>query len=250
MESCLEKIKQLIKERCGVTFEQKEYFFRTRLLEAMEHFGILECSQLFEQLEDPKKFERFLSHFMVSQSYFFREEKQFEILVSLILRQAHIHPKILCLPCANGEEPYSIAIYLLENGIENFSIDAFDINPQAIQKGIEGAYCERDVSRLPAKVIERYFIQDGDRFIVSSSVREHINFAVRNLFELQNGSYDYIFCRNLMIYLTPAKRAEAIRIFHNILNDGGHLFLSFSDYVSEIEGFDKISLENIYIKSG
>ncbi len=248
MRNCLEKIEQMVSDWCGVSFEGKQHFFRTHLLKAMENFEVLECSKLYELLQTPGNFERFLSFFLVSQSYFFREKRHFEVLVELIKKSNQGFTKILSIPCANGEEPYSLAIYLLESGITEFLIEAFDINKAAIQKALQGVYDDRDLANLPQTLKNRYFIPTEEGYRVTQEVRDRVVFEVCNLFELTKNGYDYIFCRNLMIYLTQQKQQEALAIFHQILNDEGYLFLSFSDYVSPMEGFDKISLENIYKK--
>ncbi|MRJ02867.1 MAG: methyltransferase domain-containing protein [Epsilonproteobacteria bacterium] len=252
MEPCLEQIAHLIYERVGVTFEGKWHLLDSRLSTACQELKIGSCDEFYRRLLEPNSFHDLLSYFMISQSYFYREAKHFEILLRLIGEEGIERPRILSLPCANGEEPYSIATTLEHRGIEGYRIEAIDINPKAIKRARCGCYPPHQMVHIPPQILARYFHFDGKWYWVDQRLKRRIHFQVGNLFELEGRQYDFIFCRNLMIYLDPPKRREAMEIFSKLLKEGGYLFLSFSDYVGEVEGFDRISYENkeIYRKRG
>ncbi len=251
MADCIERIERFITQRCGVDFRSKSFFFKRHLLRAMENLGINECERFYLKLHDRDFFQKAISHFMVSQSFFNRESRHFEILIELLQKDNYPFVKILSIPCANGEEPYTIALYLLENGIENFTIEAIDINPEAIQRAKSALYPKRSISYLPKRWIDRYFYKQDDFYRLDPRIASCVNFSCANLFDLDcKDCFDAIFCRNLLIYLDPIKKQEAMERFFELLRDGGYLFLSFSDYVDRVVGFDTISLKdkNIYKK--
>ncbi|MRI83251.1 MAG: hypothetical protein C6I00_02420 [Nitratiruptor sp.] len=245
MQGCIERVAKVIYERSGVTFKGKWQLFQIRFLEACEELGIFSCEEFYHRIAHPNHFYDLLSYFMVSQSYFYREARHFEILLELIEREEIQEPQILSIPCAQGEEPYSIAMALDHRGIEGYHIDAIDINPKAIEKAKEGRYSPREVFPIPSTILARYFDFDGHSYQIDPKVGRSITFQVGNLFELEGpGSYDFLFCRNLMIYLDWSKRQEALAIFHRLLRPGGYLILSFSDYIPKIEGFETITIHN------
>ncbi|NPA65121.1 MAG: methyltransferase domain-containing protein [Epsilonproteobacteria bacterium] len=249
MGDCLKQVARFINDRAGVTFEKKEQLFRLYFLNALDQLRIRSCEELYEMLKDQERFYKALSYFLISQSYFNRESRHFEIMVELLDRKREC--SILSIPCANGEEPYSIAIWLKEHGFERFRIDGIDINPVAIERAREGVYEARTVSQLPDEWIRRYFFPAREGYRVVKEIRRHVHFEVENLFDLYpDERYDMLFCRNLLIYLDEKRRQEAIWKIHGLLRTGGYLFLGFSDYIYELEGFDRISFgdKEIYRK--
>ncbi|SMC09565.1 CheR family methyltransferase [Nitratiruptor tergarcus] len=248
MYNCLKKIERLFYEKTGITFVNKEAIFYIKIAEIMKNASIFSCEELLQSLQsDENLFKTFIEELTVSQSFFFRESSHFDILVELIHKEHIIAPSILSLPCANGEEPYSIAIVLLQNGIESFSIDAIDINPKAIEKAMNGKYEKRALINLDENIKKRFFNCKDRYCVVKNFLKQFINFYTLNLFDdaiLTFGKYDFIFCRNLFIYLDAVKKEEALHIFHKVLKPEGYLFVSFSDYFKKHAGFDKIICDN------
>ncbi len=248
MGNCLNRIERLFYERTGITFANKEAFFYIKLTQIMKEALIFSCEEFLERMKsDGTLFAKMIEELTISQSFFFRESAHFDILLQLIQSEAKIAPSILSLPCANGEEPYSIAIALLQNGFTTFSIDAADISPKAIEKARRGRYEARMLGNLDEEVKKRFFIYTDGDYEVRSELKSYINFHLINLFDesiAKLEEYDFIFCRNLFIYLDESKKSQALQIFYNLLKRDGYLFLSFSDYLKNHEGFDKIAIDN------
>ena len=245
--ACYEKIEEYFRTKTGITFQEKLALFFMKVSDVMNRLQIHECHEFYEKLqEDEKIFSMLLQELVVSQSYFFREDAHFAIVKDLIEKNFLIYPHILSIPCASGEEPYSIAIYLLEHNCRDFHIDAVDINPQAIQRAKEGYYLERELKYVPSHIKERYFIQLEEGYRIIDRVKESITFLQANLFEnnFEQEHYDFIFCRNLFIYLEEKRKEEALAIFHRLLKPKGYLFLSFSDYLKNGSSFDTITINN------
>lgn len=137
-------------------------------------------------------------------SWFFREVEQFLDLA----RYAHESGRplrLLSAPCSTGEEPYSMAIALLDSGFSNFTIDAVDISSEAIEYAERGIYPPSAFSEpnVPESWLGTYFEPNGRGFEVSVDVRARVNFHQANLLEAgaANGAYDAIFCRHLLLHL-------------------------------------------------
>ena len=241
--TCLKKLLRLFHLRTGITFETKERHFYAKAVSFMERAKILECEELYTKfLSDEELFLLFVDELSVSQSYFFREDAHFHLLPSLVRYPA---PRILSAPCANGEEPYSIAIELFRKGFEAFHIDAVDLSPGAIKRAKVGIYGQRALMGVPEDILRNFFEKENHEYRIKEFVRQRIDFHVANIFDLEGREkYDVIFCRNFFIYLDDEYKRKALRIFYDLLVEDGYLVVSFSDYFKEFEGFDKITVDN------
>ncbi len=210
----------------------------------MDRKEIFDCEEFYERVINQRQlFQELIEELTVSQSFFFREREHFEILAQLAKDASSFH--ILSAPCANGEEPYSLAMVLMERGFENFRIDAVDISAQAIQRAREGIYSDRSIEFVPDRFKKSYFYKSSNGYEVQERVRQKVHFVVGNIFELDGvGCYDVIFCRNFFIYLDNYFTKKALELFHRLLKKDGYLFVSFSDYLREHDGFDKILVAN------
>jgi len=244
---CYKKIEEYFRYKTGITFQKKFTLFYFKINEIMRRIQINDCYDFFAEIEkNDEIFLLLLQELVVSQSYFFREKTHFEILNYLIQKNYIFYPKILSVPCACGEEPYSIAINLFECCCHDFHIDAIDINPKAIQKAKAGFYVDRELKYIPTHLKDRYFLEQEEGYKVIDSIKSNIRFLQANLFEknFPENKYDFVFCRNLFIYLEDSKKEKALDIFYQILKPNGYLFLSFSDYLKNNGSFAKIIVNN------
>src|SRR5712692_877475 len=187
-------------------------------------------------------------HLTIGETYFFREQKSFEILEEHLLpelirtrRGNEQRLRIWSAGCCSGEEPYSIAISLSKVIPDlrdwNISILGTDLNPRCLQKAAEGVYSEWSFRGAPQWAKERYFrnIKDG-RSSLLPSIKKMVSFAYLNLAEdacpslLNNtNAMDVIFCRNVLMYFHPEKAKKVIQNLHRSLVDGGWLLVSPSE---------------------
>ncbi len=250
-EGCIERITAFLTSTTGITFDRKKEMVDYKLKELMRKSDIGECEELYSRLIDKESlYYALLEELLVSQSFFYREKSDIDLLVRFLQKRSGI--SILSLPCANGEEPYSIAIELMERKIEDFDILAIDLNPKAIAKAKKGHYGARDLRNVPFSVLAKYFDEEEEGYRVKENVKKKVEFVCTNLFEQSQApfSFDAIFCKNLFIYMDDSHKMEALDIFHRWLKDDGLLFLSFSDYFKAHPCFDRISKEcrSIYKK--
>ena len=254
----LEEICAIIYKRSGMVFgETKRYYIERRVADliaqrqsasARNYIGILRG--------DPRETELLINSFTVNETYFYREQHQLACLSNSILPEV-IRSKgpgdrirIWSMPCSSGEEPYSIAIWLLENwplvDAYNVEITGSDIDTDVLKQAVEGYYGPRSLSKIPKDILDRYFDPEKDqqRRLISD-LRESVTFAKGNIIDRQSlaaiGRFDVIFCRNLLIYFDEAAREIAARNIHELLYPGGFICLGHTESMSRIsETFEPV----------
>jgi chemotaxis protein methyltransferase CheR len=181
-----------------------------------------------------------------NETYFFREKAQFEALFgpgadslkdSLLVKG---ELRILSAGCSSGEEPYTLNIYAKQNrfrlGSVQARIDAFDIDPERLEMARSAAYTQRSLRVVDDEVKARYFRQHGkDHFELKSLFRDGVTFRPGNIVDPGTfgspGSYDVVFCRNVLIYFSEGALRRAIDNFAQALRPGGLLFLGHSESI-------------------
>jgi chemotaxis protein methyltransferase WspC len=182
-------------------------------------------------LEEPDEWDEFVEHVLVPETWFFREPAGFELLKRVVGQRlaAGGRCRVLSVPCATGEEPYSMAITLLEFGLASHrvSIEALDISRRVLEKASTAAYDSRSVRHVGAERLAAYFEPAAGRHRLRDAVRRMVSFDRANLVEddvlEHRGRYDVIFCRNVLIYFTAAARARVLASIGAALHDDGWL---------------------------
>ncbi|MBD1842595.1 tetratricopeptide repeat protein [Cyanobacteria bacterium FACHB-63] len=172
---------------------------------------------------------------VVPETWFFRDREPFVCLKHWIKTEWNPNStlRVLSAPCSTGEEPYSIAITLLEAGLSSaqFQIDAIDISQVALEKARRATYTKR-AFRGEATINPTYFQAVEDRYQVRSHIRETVQFMRKNLLEpnsLLGHQYQVIFCRNLLIYLDQPARSQVINTLDQTLSFSGLLFVGSAE---------------------
>lgn len=209
----------------------------------MRRAGIEELDRYLALLLDsPAELENLTEDLVVPETWFFRDREPFVFLAQHV-RDAWLkeHPgqvlRVLSAPCSTGEEPYSIAITLLEAGFEpeSFSVDAVDVSRHALQAAREGLYGRNSFREKTAPDRDRYFTGEGQRFRVRDRVAARVSFRQANLasplFLAGDAPYDVIFCRNVFIYLVPQARLDALNHLNRLLAADGLLFTGHSELI-------------------
>ena len=147
--------------------------------------------------------------------------------------------------CSSGEEPYSLAMFLLDRmtglGSRDVKILATDISPTILGKASKATYEKEMLLALPPNFLRKYFIkvgkEDPPAYQVSGDVRKMVRIARLNLLHQwpMKGTFDLIFCRNVMIYFDKLTQQGLINRFWEILEPGGYLFVGHSEGMSGIK---------------
>ncbi|WP_134499802.1 CheR family methyltransferase [Microvirga pakistanensis] len=247
----IRRLCEFLYRRTGMIFgESKRYYIERRVAERMAASGLRSFSAYFAHLElDSGEVERLINVFTVNETYFYREEHQLQCLSRALLPNIvqHRRPgdlvRIWSVPCSTGEEPYSIAIWLLENWpvVDAYHIEIVgsDIDTQALKEAQAGDYGVRSLSRLSPDVIERYFEppRNEHRKIIQD-LRESVKFTAANLIDpasvAAQGRFDIVFCRNVLIYFDDASRLLAVNNLYDSLHPGGYICLGHTESMSRI----------------
>lgn len=198
--------------------------------------GLHDRAAYFTYLQSsPQELENLIEAIVVPETWFFRDKEAFTYLQSYIATEWRpANPstvlRILSAPCSTGEEPYSIAIALLEAGLtpRQFRIDAVDISKVALQKAQQAVYRKNSFRGNHLHNKQHYFQSGENGCVVHPTVRHSVQFIQANLLEprfLKNNTYHIIFCRNLLIYLDTTARAQLLQGLDQALVPSGLLFV-------------------------
>jgi len=202
----------------------------------------------------------------VNETYFYREKHHFESLINVVLPQIHqVRPekeviRILCAPSSSGEEPYTIALNLLDeqNLLNNRDIEivAIDIDSKIIKKANVGIYNKRSIQFIPENLLKKYFETEDGYYHIDNMIKGAVNFKIVNIMNKHDvrmlGKFDIVFSRNMLIYFDDESRREVGVTFYDLLKNDGYVFLGHADKMSRISSlFDtqKIGKSLIYQKS-
>jgi chemotaxis protein methyltransferase CheR len=231
--------------------ETKRYYVERRVTERMiatesESFG-----SYFAHLRSDvsNEIEHFVNAFTVNETYFYREDHQLNCLTTDLLnervsRKRAAEPiRIWSVPCSTGEEPYSIAMWLLENWplVDEYEIEILgsDIDTRVLELAREGVFGRRALMRLTPYLIDKYFTTlPEERWQIIADLRGSVAYSAVNLVESEQtrryGRFDVIFCRNVLIYFDDVSRRVAAENLYESLLPGGFLCLGHTESMSRI----------------
>ena len=254
-----QKFRDFFYRKTGMFFEDtKRYFVDKRLIERV----LATNSETFRSYFVMLRFEAsggelqtLINLMTVNETYFFREEYQFTCLVRSVLEELiqrkprHEPIRIWSLPSSSGEEPYSLAIYLLEYWprADEYDIEliASDIDTGILERARQGRYDQRSIAHLPDPLLRKYFtpLLNG-QYQISEDLRRSVDFTQVNITDLTQmrgyRDFDVVFCRNLLIYFDDTSRRVAAEALFNALRPGGFICLGHSESMSRITGLFKI----------
>jgi len=177
---------------------------------------------------------------VVPETWFFRDREAFETLARIAQEEwLRTHPKrilrLLSLPCSSGEEPYSMAMTLLDAGLppDLYHIDAIDISAQILIRAQNAVYRENSFRSVDLTFRDRHFQKTADGYRLEDAIREQVHYQHGNIFSpdfpLGTEDYDIIFCRNLLIYFDRPTQDRAVQLLRRLLRPEGVLFVGPSE---------------------
>jgi chemotaxis protein methyltransferase CheR len=254
-----QKFAEFFYRKTGIHFDEgKRYFVDKRLIERIEATGAENFRAWFVALRfeaDGRELQQLVNAMTVNETYFFREAYQFDCLVNHLLDEVATRKKpgsrirIWSIPSSTGEEPYSIAIYLLERWarIDDFEVEILssDIDSNVIAAAQAGVYSERSVAQLPRHYLNKYFKRHGDsEWRISRELVESVEFSLVNLTDANDTrrfrDIDIVFCRNLLIYFDDLSRRVAAEAMFDAMSPGGFICLGHSESMSRISSLFKV----------
>jgi chemotaxis protein methyltransferase CheR len=243
-EDALAEVRALIERRSGILFDaSRERFFAPRVRDFMSARKLERAAELVHLLHtSPGEYDQLLEGLLTQETSFFRYPAIYEALEKKILPELHIKKfwenprnlRIWSAGCATGEEPYSIAMAVMDafefpEAWKTYIL-ATDISRRALEDAQRGVYPMREVASVDRRRLETYFSRIGDQVMVKPKLRNMVSFAPMNLADpVYAGRFDCIFCMNVLIYFSGEKRAQVVQRFHDALEPGGYLFLGHAD---------------------
>jgi chemotaxis protein methyltransferase CheR len=247
------KFRDYFYRKTGIHFDDgKRYFVDKRLIDRIQATGAENFRSWFIALrfDSPgTELQQLVNAMTVNETYFFREAYQFDCLVNDLLAEVVKRKRpgqrirIWSVPSSTGEEPYSIAIYLLERwpAIDDYEVEILssDIDTTVLEAARRGVYSPRSVAQLPKHYLAKYFTQRSEfEYEISRDLVDAVEFSRINLCESADTrrfrDIDVIFCRNLLIYFDDLSRRVAAEAMYDALQPGGFLCLGHSESMSRI----------------
>ncbi|RZI76422.1 MAG: chemotaxis protein CheR [Pseudomonas sp.] len=185
----------------------------------------------------PAELQELIEAVVVPETWFFRDPQAFVALAALAREKAMRGQviRVLSLPCSTGEEPYTIAMTLLDSGLPaaSFTVDAIDISDRSLAMARAGAYGRNSFRSKDLSFRDRYFSGTDQRYWIGDAVRAPVRFLRGNILDAEfragRETYDFVFCRNLLIYFDAATQTRAIGVLKRLLVPGGVLFAGHSE---------------------
>ncbi|WP_323167482.1 CheR family methyltransferase [Pseudomonas atacamensis] len=173
---------------------------------------------------------------IVPETWFFRYPESFATLGKLARqRLAELNNmralRILSLPCSTGEEPYSIAMALLDAGLKphQFKVDGMDISPLSVDKARRAVYGKNSFRGQDLQFRDRHFMPEQDGHRVNEYVREQVRWQVGNVLDptllASEPAFDFVFCRNLLIYFDQSTQKQVFEVLKRLTHVDGVLFI-------------------------
>lgn len=248
----IEKIRKLIYRKTGIYYDDSRiHILRKRVQNRINKTSPTSFDAYYRTLviNINNEIDYLIEELTVNESYFFREYnlwKNFsEKILPLVLKTkrqgGNYNLKLWSAGCATGEEAYTLSIVLREM-IKDFEkwkiyILASDIDRQVLEYAKRAIYSERAIKDTPFIYLHRYFFsREGNKWQLNWIIKNMVDFQLINLFDstlmgLQK-NFDFIFCRNVLIYFDRQSIQKVINFFYDSLNPGGYIFLGASEFLN------------------
>lgn len=241
-----------LEEQCGIVLgENKQYLVKSRLAPLMTKFNISSIDELIKRALTP--IERQLRAAVIdamttNETLWFRDDYPFKLLQTKLLPELvkkKTPIKIWSAASSSGQEPYSIAMSVLEFQRKNpgafprgVQIVGTDISSTMLEHCKYGHYDNLALGRGLSAERKRLFFEAGDNGMlkIKDEVKKMVSFKPLNLLNSYNlmGRFDIVFCRNVLIYFSPEIKTQIISQIHGVLNNDSYLYLGASESLSGI----------------
>ena len=258
-------LRKISNDHSGILVPDDKFdMFYSRLSKRVRMHGLENFKQYCQYLKNnpEQEFTEFINAVTTNLTSFFREKHHFEYLkntvIPEVLKRNSTSKKIRVWSagCSTGEEPYSLAMTLLENIPSGWEIKilATDLDTNVLQTAAKGVYTSDRTSDLPADTLKRWFKRgtgkNANKVKMSKDLQAIIHFKQLNLMKQWpiKHYFDFIFCRNVLIYFDRETKEHLAQRYGGLLTTGSYLFIGHSESLHQLDtGFDLIG-NTIYKK--
>jgi len=244
------QLRDAIRERFGIFYDDtKQFLLQSRLQTRLVKRSVADFNQYYRFLishpDRQSEWDELASVLSNNETYFFRERAQLDVLTHEVvedsLRRSGGKLRVWSSACSTGEEPFSLAMALLEGHRllpSQIQIKASDISPRALEKCGVGFYRELSFRATPPELIQKYFRPFSGGFMISDEIKRMVDFFRINLLDqpavAKAGPVDAIFCRNVLIYFDKPMQKRVVEAFARALRPGGYLFLGHAESIMRL----------------
>ncbi|WP_428387516.1 CheR family methyltransferase [Mucisphaera sp.] len=254
-DSQFEQLRKIVYDRAGIHFqESKKYVLESRLSRRVEELEFTDFDQYLMFLTagpyQTDEFQEMFNRITINETSFFRNDAQLEVFEKRVLpqvleaRNTKKQLRIWSAACSSGEEPYTLAIQLhrsLGVRLADWKIEILgtDISEKVLMTATQGVYNNYAIRSMDPLVLSRYFTKEGENHVIDPEVKSLVHFEKLNLKDTfaakRFGTFDVIFCRNVMIYFDDEMRTRVVKTFHDQLADDGTLFIGHSETLRSLD---------------
>lgn len=233
-------LQQRLYSQVGIVLEDnKHYLFESRLAPIIKRLGLSSVNDLcaFLHTERNAEIDKQVGEAMTTnETYFFRDPAQYEAIRTVLLpklmddRRETRNIRFWSAASSTGQEAYSLAMLLLQEGLSSWNIDILgtDFSSVVVNRARSGVYQQIEVNRgLPASLLVKHFCRAGMEWKLNETVRKMARFETIDLRNSMRGlgPFDMVFCRNVMIYFDEKTKRSIMKELHSTLHRGGWLLL-------------------------
>jgi chemotaxis protein methyltransferase CheR len=231
-----DELKSILLNKCNIdiSYYSKSFIIR-RLSFRMNVLNINNYNEYIRMLKsNDKEVKELLKELSINVTEFFRDKEVFDQFADIL--KGYNSANILSIGCASGEEPYTIAIIAKMNNIK-CNITAYDINKDAIEYAKNGRYTYKSVKGTPSNILNTYFDMNNNEYNIKREVKDMVKFEIKDVtkvdFAKQQSIYDFIFCRNMLIYIDNNIKNRLIENICNAIKTGGYFIIGRSESILE-----------------
>jgi chemotaxis protein methyltransferase CheR len=242
-------LRDSIRERFGIYYDDTKQFLlqsrlQTRLLKrSCDSFAGYQ-KFLSSALLREEEWDELASVLTNNETYFFRERAQLDVLAGDVVDESlrlNGRLRVWSSACSTGEEPYTLSMMLLDGKRiqpAQVTLRASDLSPRALDRARTGFYRELSFRATPPEMVQKYFRPFEQGFFVNDEVKKMVDFFRINLLDSSavaaTGTFDAIFCRNVLIYFDKPTQKRVVEAFAKALRPGGFLFLGHAESIMRV----------------
>lgn len=250
-DEAFKELRDIIYKTSGIYYsESKKYLLESRILKRIQSLKLNSLYDYVNYIKNPAnkgELKNLFDAITINETYFFRAEQQFEALEKIIIpeliriKSGQMSPVVIRIwsaACSTGEEPYTIAMIILEKVKPlypnvQFQILGSDISTQVLEVAKNGVYKEYSVRNMPELYLKKYFVSKDGFYYLKDEVKRLVRFSNINLFDANQmklvTNCDVIFCANVLIYFDVPAKQKVVSYLYDALNPGGYLFIGYSE---------------------
>lgn len=260
------RFRDWINSHAGIYLEEiKTDSLRISLVTRATRFGFTTFDEYYKLLaNDDAEFRELMNLITINETFFFRFPAQFDAFRDKVIPEileskpnSSRQFRVWSAGCSTGEEPYTIAMSMLDSGLEGFGykgqVLGTDVSTNALNRAREATYQGRALSNLDRATMQRFFepVKEGHR--VGKRVRDMVDFQYHNLIKepyplALMSNWDVLFCRNVTIYFKLESTRRVVHNFYESLNPGGYLFIGHSETLTSIsDEFESVEIDGVFL---